>query len=291
MNIIFQVKGGLGKNIASTAVIKGLRKKYPTSKLIIISSSPDVFVNNPFVDEVIGFDQLKGFYDKHLKKGNYKMFIQDPYEHPNHFLQNQHIIETWFEICGLKYKGETPEFYPTAAELEYYQKSYGSTPKPMLALHCNGGPQEQNSQYAWTRDIPYNNVLDIINEYKKDYNIVHIKQPWQATYEDTFPLMDNFRGIAILLTMSEKRLLIDSFAQHLAAALNLPSTVCWGVTKPEVFGYKIHDNILSNPYTKDPDYSNSIYYDWGLFEPLDRLPYWNLTEIFDSEKIIKSLNK
>ena len=291
MNIIFQVKGGVGKNIAATAVVKGLRKKYPTSNLVIIASSPDVFVNNPHIDELIGFDQIKGLYDKYLKDNNCKLFLQDPYEHPKHFTKQQHIIETWFEMCGLEYKGETPEFFPTGAELEYFQKSYSSSPKPILALHCNGGPQEQNSQYAWTRDIPYTNVLDVINEYKKDYTIVHIKQPWQANYEDTFPLVDNFRGVAILLTMAEKRLLIDSFSQHLAAALNLPSTVCWGITSPKVFGYEIHDNILANPYTKEPDYSNSLYFDWNLFEPLDRLPYWSLNEIFDSEKIIKSLNK
>jgi hypothetical protein len=39
--------------------------------------------------------------------------------------------------------------------------------------------------------------------------------------------LDGFRSIAILLQLADKRLLIDSFAQHMAAALNVKSTVCW----------------------------------------------------------------
>jgi hypothetical protein len=50
----------------------------------------------------------------------------------------------------------------------------------------------------------------------------------------------------IILLKSEKRLLIDSCLQHAAAAFNLPSTVCWVGTSPEVFGYEIHKNILPN---------------------------------------------
>ena len=60
-----------------------------------------------------------------------------------------------------------------------------------------------------------------------------------------------YRSIAILLQLSNKRLLIDSFAQHMAAALNVKSTVCWNPsTKPEIFGYKLHDNIKGKPTYK-----------------------------------------
>lgn len=291
MNIVFQVKGGLGKVIASTAVIKGFNRKYPTSKIIVICSYPDVYANNPFVDQVYGFDQLPGLYDRHLKDGKFKLYLQDPYEHPEHFHKKTHIIETWFKLCDLEYANETPQIYLTGAETDYYSRSYSSSPKPIFALHCNGGPQEQNSQYSWPRDIPVTTLEEIINHYKNDYTICHIKQPWQANYQDTMPMMDNWRGVAVLLQMAEKRLFIDSFTQHLAAAVNVPSTVCWVTTKPEVFGYDIHDNILAEPHTKDPDYSRAIYHDFDFMENLDTLPYWSMPEIFDNQKIIKSLDK
>jgi hypothetical protein len=43
--------------------------------------------------------------------------------------------------------------------------------------------------------------------------------------------------------LSQKRLLIDSFAQHACAALMLPSVVCWIGTSPDKLGYNIHKNI------------------------------------------------
>ena len=39
----------------------------------------------------------------------------------------------------------------------------------------------------------------------------------------------------------------------MAAALDLPSTVCWVTTKPEMLGYTIHNNIKSNPFEFETD--------------------------------------
>ena len=108
-----------------------------------------------------------------------------------------------------------------------------------------------SSQYSWTRDIPTPIVKKLIDYYKKDYTIIHIKREDQLIYPDTLQALDGYRSIAILLQKSNKRLLIDSFGQHMARALNIKSTVCWVNTKPEIFGYKFHDNIIANPYTKD----------------------------------------
>ena len=52
----------------------------------------------------------------------------------------------------------------------------------------------------------------------------------------------------------------------MAAALDIKSTVCWIQTKPETFGYKIHDNIKANPYTKEPDLTQAIYSPFNLSE-------------------------
>ena len=50
MNIIFNINGGLGKVILSTAVVKALKKKYKNSNIIVSSGSPDAFNNNPDVN-------------------------------------------------------------------------------------------------------------------------------------------------------------------------------------------------------------------------------------------------
>ena len=46
--VIWHIDGGLGKNVASTALIKDLKLKYSDRKLIIVATYPDIFLNNPF---------------------------------------------------------------------------------------------------------------------------------------------------------------------------------------------------------------------------------------------------
>lgn len=84
---------------------------------------------------------------------------------------------------------------------------------------------------------------------------------------------------------------MDSVAQHMAAALNLPSTVCWVVNKPDVFGYGIHDNIIHNPFNKKPELRNSYLQPFNIGGDLLEFPYNSEFEIFDSAKIIESINK
>jgi hypothetical protein len=102
--------------------------------------------------------------------------------------------------------------------------------------------------------------------------------------------LDGFRSIAILLQLSDKRLLVDSFTQHMAAALNLKSTVCWISTKPEVFGYKLHDNVKAEPFTKEPDLTAAAYNPFHLTQDIHSIPYNDLNEVFTTDKIFISLN-
>ena len=83
--------------------------------------------------------------------------------------------------------------------------------------------------------------------------------------------------------------MIDSFTQHLAAAFNLPSTVCWVLTQPEVLGYRLHNNIKANKFTLQADYSNKLYEPFALSEDITTCPYGDLRQVFNDNQIIKSL--
>jgi hypothetical protein len=85
-------------------------------------------------------------------------------------------------------------------------------------------------------------------------------------------------------------LLIDSFGQHLAVAMGKKSTVCWVSTKPKVFGYKLHNNIQANPFTKEPQIQNSVYQPFNLAQDVSSIPYNDLREVFNVNKIIESIN-
>ena len=289
MNIIFQIDGGLGKSIMGTAMVKVLRKRYKNAHIVVSTAYPDVFLNNPNINECFNTQQMVGAYLKYINNQDCKVFLTDPYHHTSFITEKEHLYKTWCKIYGLTYNGEQPELYLTQPELDYFKPFY-NLEKPIFVLQPNGGPQGQGFNYSWTRDIPEPTVKEIIDYYKNDYTIVHIKRQDQIIYPDTLQALDGFRSIAVLLQLSSKRLLIDSFSQHMAAALNLKSTVCWIATKPEMFGYKMHDNILAEPFTKEPDYTSKIYNAFSLSEDIHSIPYNDLSEVFDVNKIISSLN-
>lgn len=290
MNIIFQIEGGLGKSIMATAIVKVIKKHYKDSNLIVVTAYPDVFLNNPYVNECFKIEQIGGFYLKYIKGQECKIFVEDPYRNSLFLTEKEHLLQTWCKIYGLSYNNEQPQLYLTQPEIDYFQPFY-NVEKPILAIQPNGGPQGQGFNYSWTRDIPVPVINDIIQHYKEKYTIVHIKRQDQYTYPDTLSALDGFRSIAILLHLSKKRLLIDSFTQHLSAAMGIKSTVCWVTTKPKIFGYGLHDNIQSNPFTKEPQIQNSIYQPFNLSQDVSSIPYNDLKEVFDTDKIIKSINK
>ena len=289
MNIIFQISGGIGKCIMATAVFTAIKKKYPESNLIVVSGYPDVFLNNKEVHRSFVFNGLSYFYDEYIDGKEFLIFANDPYLETGHIRQDEHLLKTWCEMFGLEYAGEQPAIHLTQREVQYFQNKFAAD-RPIMLLQTNGGAQTEH-KYSWARDLPSAAVVKVIEHFKNDYTIAHIRREDQLSYNDTIPVTDTFRALCILLAMSTKRLLIDSFAQHAAAALGLPSTVCWISNKPEVFGYDLHDNILANEFTTKPELRNAYLSKFNIAGDLIEFPYNSEDEIFNVEVIIESLSK
>ena len=288
MNIIFHIEGGLGKSIIATAVLKAIKKQYKKANIIVVTGYPDVFIANPNVNKVLKFDQLNGIYEQNIMNKDCKVFISDPYHTSDFITESKHLIQIWCEMFGLKYDGEMPELFLLKAEKEYFEPFY-RLDKPILAIQPNGGAVNQPLKYSWTRDIPAPIVEEVIECYKNDYAILHIKREDQLIYPNTLQALDSFRSIMVALSLSQKRLLIDSSAMHIATALNLPSTVAWIGTNPKVFGYDMHKNIVANEPTRQVDLNHSNYQKYLLFQDISTIPYNDLNEVFDKKLIISSL--
>lgn len=290
MTVVFHIEGGLGKHIMATAILKVIRKQHPKDTIHVVCSYPDVFKHNPAVDHVHQNGQQGPFYSTYIKnkEANCKIYYSDPYTHSDFILEQDHLYNIWCKQWGLEYNGETPQLYLTQAEIDYFKPFY-KTDKPILAIHPNGGPSNQSFNYSWTRDLPEPLTLEVISQFKNTHTIVHIKRGDQKVYPDSLHALDGFRSIAILLSLSDKRLLIDSFSQHLAASMNLPSTVGWITTSPKVFGYDMHDNIQANKFTLKAEFPNNLYQPFGLSQDISTCPYQKLEDIFNLDTILKSL--
>ena len=286
--IIFGIDGGLGKSIMATAVLKAIKKQYKKANIMVSTAYPDVFINNPNVNKIITNTNNSGLYRDYIQNKEAKVFIGDPYSTSDYITESKHLIQIWCEMFGIEYNGEMPEMFLSKAEKQYYEPFY-KLGKPIMAIQPHGGALNQPLKYSWVRDIPVTIMEQVINRFKDDYAIVHIKREDQFMYANTIGALDNFRSIAILLMMSEKRLLIDSSAMHIATSLNLPSVVTWAGTSPKVFGYDMHTNILANEPTKPLDLNHSYYQKLPLFEDISKVPYNDLNEIFNVNQIIENL--
>lgn len=287
-NIIFQIDGGLGKSIMATAVLKVIKKEYKKANIIVITGYPDVFIGNPNANKVLHHQQAVSLYKNYIYNKDIKVFIADPYLTSDFITESNHLLKIWCNTYNLKYDGELPEIFLSKAEKEYFAPFY-KLDKPIMAIQPNGGAVEQTLKYSWTRDLPAFVVNEVISQFQNDYAILHIKRNEQLSYYGTIEALDNWRSIAIMLTLSAKRLFIDSSSMHIATALNLKSVVGWIGTNPKVFGYDMHTNILANEPTKEVNIESNSYTKHLFYEDISTLPYNNFSEILDTQSIINAL--
>jgi hypothetical protein len=290
--LVLTINGGIGKCIFGTALVQAFAEQRPDKKLIVVSGYPDVFINNPHVHRSFGFGNIQYFYETYIKDNETEIFVHNPYDTTDYTYMRKHVIEIWCELCGLQYdKKYQPKIYLTQREIDFFGKNFMISDKPLFAIQTNGGADGQNVKYSWARDIPYQTAQNVVEHFKDKYTIVHLRRQDQMPLADTIPLTASFREIVVFMTMTQKRLFMDSFAQHLSASLELPSTVCWIVNSPVVFGYDINDNILANPFTKQPELRNAFLQAFNIGGELVEFPYSSEDEIFDTDKIIASLEK
>ena len=290
MKIIFQIDGGIGKSIAATAVCKAIKAQYPKSKLIVVSGYPNVFLCNPHVDKALAFNNLNYFYEENIEDQDIKMMVHNPYHETDFITLNGHLIKVWCEMFGIKYNGELPELFINNREVTFYVNHFGQFQKPILLIQTNGGAEQQQNKYSWVRDLPLGVAQQIVNYYANDYHVLHIRRKDQLPLQNTTPVEADFRALAVLIQMSSKRLFIDSFAQHAAAALGKPSVVCWVGNLPSQFGYDMHTNIVAHPPTLKPELRNSVYSRYNISGQPTEFPYNNEGEIFSVMDIINALN-
>ena len=286
MNIIFQINGGLGKSVMATAVCKSIKAKYPESKLIVISAHPDVFINNPNVDRCLRFNELKYFYKEYIDNQEFMFIGQEPYQTDEYSHNTSHLTKIWCDLHQLPFVQEHGELFLTKREMDFYSRKYTFN-KPILVLQTSGNAGDM--MYNWGRDIPLSLVNSIVKKFGATHDIVHIKDEKQMSYDGVIPFTDNIRAVAAIISMSDKRIFMDSCCQHISAALGLKSNVFWIATSPKVFGYESNNNILANVETKSVSLQNAFLRKYELVPDIIDFPYNDDSEIFNINEVLNSI--
>ena len=289
-NIIFSIDGGIGKSIMATAVCEAIKTQYPGDKLIVITAYPQVFLCNPHVDKCLTHGNLAYFYQDYIENQEVITLLHNPYQETSFINRKKHLIETWCEMFNVKYNNEQPKLYLTQREIDFYSQQYASE-KPLFVIQTNGGAQEQGIKYSWSRDIPISTAQNVVDSLIDRYNVIHIRREDQLQLQNTTPVTGDFRALVVLIKLSQGRLFMDSFAQHVAKALDLDSVVLWIANTPKQFGYSNNKNIIANRETTTPELKNSVFSKFNIVGDLLEFPYNNETEIFNDEEVIDAVKE
>lgn len=288
--IIFHAEGGHGKQILAIPVIRAIKKKYPDRKIIVITPWDGPFFYNVDVWRFYTPHELKYFFEDYIKSDTIIM-RQEVYHTEDHILQRKHLTQSWCDMYNIPYDGALPKIYLNPREIEIARdKIKPQNGKPIMLLQTHGGGQGQYSKKSWARDIPIDIAQNLVNYFSKTYRILHFRRTDQPALNGAEIINLPFRELYAVFMLSKKRLFIDSFAQHVAAALNLPSTVCWIVNKPEVFGYDLHTNILPNANVQNQFKKYAYLEQFDISGQIQQFPYDTLN-LFDINQIINAVQE
>jgi len=284
MKILVNIEGGIGKNVAATGAVKVA--KDAGHEVDVLTAHPAIWLGNPNVNKVLDFGGLRYFTDE--LKGYDRLIFHDPYREQD-FIQNKADLSATFNLL-INGKAESlkPEIYLNKAECMKVREILSGFEKPIMVFQTNGG---HNQGYSWSRDMPLEEVVEILNEFNDEYELIHLRANGQLEINGVKHTADlNIRESLVVLQESQKRLLIDSIYQHAAAAMGLKSTVLWISTEVEKFGYAMHDNIQANVgKLKHGERTDFIF--GGLQDDPDKCPFADEQKILPKKKIIDSLKK
>lgn len=256
-NIVFISEGGLGKVIASTAVIKRLKETYPDKRIIVVSGYPEIFQYNPRVYKSYSFDNPLHLYDDYIQEGSHILKCE-PYIDTEYIMGREHLLQVWCRLAGVTWDKALPELFFVENEIEasrmYVEKLTKNGKKNFVLFQWTGGlvPEDKDPmKYHETRmrmhrrSLPQKTAQQIVNHLVRSNSVVGLVQ------HDNMPVLDGaekvffpIRGVLALLKHCEGFIGIDSFLQHAAPAFGTKGVVVWGGTHPDRLGYEVHTNIF-----------------------------------------------
>ena len=293
-NIVFIVSDGIGKNIMATAPLRGIRQKYPDSKITIVASHPEVFRGNPHVDEIYAMQATPNFYENHKDA---MVLCAQPYYHPDYISKKKHLIDCWCEQLDIPCDGEGPEIFLNKLEKEKGLDFIRSKNRPVLAIQWQGGASPKVAQDGsivtpkmFVRGLHSKVVQNIIATLQEKYHILCLEYSNQPHIMGAEPFYTNLRDTFSVINSANKLLCIDSFAMHAAKGMGKDSVVCWAGTNPNILGYKSNINIRMNE-CPDPECGrpNSFLLDVDFKNEPWVCPYGELCTRHDEQDILDAL--
>lgn len=256
--ILFDTKGGgMGRQIAATAVALQIRAKHPDAELHVLTSYPEVFAGLPGVDRYFG-GHTPYFYEEHR---DFLVLAAEPYLDLAYREGREHLIDVWCRLVGV----DAPKKRAGKIVLDMHERATGAKilsqlpqDRKLIAFQWTGGTPYMDANAAQDptrvkhyRDLDLQTAQAVASGLaQQGYIVLQIGLPSEPELKDAVTLdrnqVVNPRYVFAVLERCSGLVAIDSFAQHAWAALGKESAVVvWGGTHPTALGYSGNTNLTS----------------------------------------------
>ena len=263
------VEGGIGKQVAFTAIIDALVKK-DKEKIQVHSPYVDIFGGNTNVKYALDSNSIH-LQDKRILDSQ-NIFHCEPYK--TNFIKGEyHIIQSFCKLFGVKYDEKMrPKMYT-----DHYKNDAKKIAGDdnFIVVQFSGGqaPAGFNPSNSYNSNDPTRNyhphlaqkVVNLIKEKHENLKILNFSLPNEPNYEQTVkPKLIPFAQWHEILKLPNCKgfISVDSCLNHFARSVGRKGVVIWGGTRWIQFGYK--ENINVNNWSNEWD-----EWDEEWFEPQD----------------------
>jgi hypothetical protein len=276
--VVFECIGDLRKNLLATAVIPYIKKAYPDRRIVVVSTTPEVWLHNPHVYRFYNTVRMSYFYDDFVKDKEVIIMRHDPFATEDFVYDRKHVVEIWCDLCGVPCDGDnyndrhcnyTPELYFTWREKEVVSKLL-PLERPLFFIQTNIPSVNPQLTDYWPTDLPLSVAQQVVDEMNnRGYLTIHLRESNQALLRNVEVLNFDMRLMLCALSFSKKRLFVDSYAMHASTAFGLSSVVPWISGKPEVTGYMSNINLKArtSKETREKIVSHHEGYETKNFDP------------------------
>lgn len=252
--LVIQIDGGIGRIICATPAIEKLAKR-TERKIILLTSCPDVFRENPYVHKAynLSSDYL---WEDVIRHGEF--LFPEPYYSHLYYNQKHHLIQAFNYILNDKCEDFSfPHLYLNRDEQKWGEefiqaRKDDSAGKPVGILQCFGAGASLNCgdfKDDTQRSLPPDRVDFLLKQLEKDcifINASHLPLRYDHVWQQTFTT----RQLFSLIKACDFLVGVDSFASHAGAAFGRKGILFLGATYGQNVGYPNYKMVYRDGYPK-----------------------------------------
>lgn len=249
----------MGRVLCALPALEKYYKNHGKNFYIFSESGLEFFVGNKRLQDITYSPETKDLFETIIRPNN--LITPEPYRDHGYYNQKRSLSESFdFLINNTEDHSdlERPKIYLTKQEeihaleaINNAKKAHGKDktiviqPFGRSAQKTNTGTNDQIID-GMTRSLNLETYLRIIDELKKDYNLIYFGEHEADNY--TFKIQTSTRMWGAIIEAADYFIGVDSVGQHLAYAFDKPGTVILGSTFAENITYPKHFQI----YQKTP---------------------------------------